>query len=439
MDRSKFTLVFITLLCPLALLAQPQVEWVWQYYDTSSAHSIDLIDGGGCVVLGSEYHGFKTLHALDVDGNVLAEALYDSWGAHVCAANNGYFICTGAQLLQTDLSGVITDTLLSGDLGLMQRVNDRIFLTQTYHDSVYVWGEWEYRTWTSYSEYDLDGLHVEGGYIDDEVMAVHNFVRTSQGVPVIVYQSYSSSRFYVRYNGSFPNRWNYQDEPANYYIMPRIQCSPDAEGGLLVAMLFGIPFGDSDEYDPTIKLYHINLEGDTLWTRNFSEPLFRTPVFFDPDGLGGHFIMLDRQEMDPNVDIWHLNSAGSIIEQFAVELPAAFTVSDVVLNSNFEYYVAGQMFESTLGAYVAAVCKLTPLSPLWAPTNLTTVVHDDLLTLTWSDNRNVLPVSYEVQRADQVEGPYSMWNVVSDTFMTMPIQNIGAVGFLRVTAIPGQQ
>lgn len=56
MDRSRFTLVFITLLFPLELLAQPQVEWVWTGEDTvtSEGYGIELLPDGSpvCVIDG---------------------------------------------------------------------------------------------------------------------------------------------------------------------------------------------------------------------------------------------------------------------------------------------------------------------------------------------------------------------------------------------------
>ncbi|MBL0062821.1 MAG: hypothetical protein IPP40_15385 [bacterium] len=98
MDKSKFTLVCITLLFPLTLLAQPQVEWVWT--DSSpldsnhwSGFQMDgTLSDGAVLLVHSSLLNANKLVCVNSSGNTAWERPYNADAKTICRDNQGGFV-----------------------------------------------------------------------------------------------------------------------------------------------------------------------------------------------------------------------------------------------------------------------------------------------------------------------------------------------------------
>ena len=377
MDKSKFTLVFITLLFPLTLLAQPQVEWVWtDSVAGTNASNVDLTLDNGAIVLGwSNSSGI--LARLNEDGEtawINHEAA--SYGRVVHLDNDGFCFMGGQRLVTMDSMGVLVDSVgvIQEHIDIarftcMERAGNRILAMYEYEyndqDSDYHWG-YGYGAYL-FSDGSFDRYRFGGeAMMPQEEYTVHSLCKLEDNALLMGLQLSFWPHDLILWKRDGNDNWRTTIDPGEWMYSNNTQLAVDHDGIFCATMLSDMNLPNA------IRLFRFSTEGDSLWYREIAgaPDTIGTLANLSATTDGGALLTYPvRRAGLWTVHIAKTNSSGDILWSEDIPQDSSFAVTAAVLNEDGALTVVGTVNPTSTGNRALRVMRIN--------TNTTPVTDSD--------------------------------------------------------------
>ncbi len=381
MDRSRFTLVFITLLFPLALLAQPQVEWVWTDADTTRSYSsigFDVtLDNG--VALTSDYD------MLTVRLDSLGQEVWrndNTGGTSIARLNDGSFILPyNSGLYQIDSSGSFVDSIVLWYQGFqfLLRTRNSIMLSFAYSDCTWRNGECVPFDHSGTYRFDLFGNFIDIQSTEyresgDGIILVSDFCETLDDLAFQADQQLTSTDwtwFRQLYAGVHCDHYYEPDNPCITVIAPHL--AADNSGRLSQAALLR-GYDDCDLTTPRVDVSYSDAGCNLVNTLTVLHPQdsVRSIVGFEPTSDGGYILVVNKGSwVGSRIELIRMDASMAVQWESEIASDLTYTGDAIVLGHDGRLSILGRITDENEVSHM----RVTRLAPMDV---LTSVEHPEL-------------------------------------------------------------
>ncbi len=384
MDRSKFTLVFIALLFPLALFAQPQVEWVWEYSEADSFEVTGMdVQPDGRVLLKATRGGVEhkviwlnsdgevqSTHEIDFDQYMSSSfARLDDLPGYASSSHDAVLIFDDSLNLMTEYMPDDTGHWFEGCRFIGCVGND-------------IWAAY-YFGWDSNHNNEPHISHHgrilsidQTGNIsfrrnlpgyDDEPIELRDVIVQGQVEVIVGNYNLPSAYYHVYVDGlpfsirHFTVCYNYQDCDAYPYNGATVALSPDRTlyftGGY---QLWEVP----DLTSQIIRLWSISSDGDSLWSRDIFNSDLETCNVFGSVAIENEGVAIFYNTGFDRTSAFYValvDSHGSIVWNEPVDDIESMRYSNVQSDSTGAVYVYAWWIAED-DSYIPKIIKLASLN-----------------------------------------------------------------------------